>query len=289
MTGKHRIVVSTENSAYQGWQAKLFYYSCVTRLEHQPIFIVHESGERWHPDFCDLVRAGAIVRRAPSYILPNAIAPRNTAGTLLHAASLLRPDEFIVLCDPDMIFVRKPEFPQELSANYYSYMRYQRKPVEAVAAQFGIGPHVLKKLESGLCVGVPYVIPAADAVPLAELWLRVFDTFSADGRHLDDIWQDIMYAFGIAALKLGWKHQRSGPGGPRSTWRHRAPPNPALLLGRWTVEQARLFSPRQGPRGVGFALRSGPGQCPCRSVFSDQAGTRVLPQPLLRRWSRQGA
>lgn len=205
MTNKHRIVVSTENSAYQGWQAKLFYYSCVTRLGHQPIFIVHEKGERWHPDFYDLVRAGATVRGAPSYILPNGIAPRNTAGTLLHAAPLLRPDEFIVLCDPDMIFVRQPEFPQELSANYYSYMRCQREPVEAAAAQFGIGPQVLKRLESRLCVGVPYVIPAVDAVPLAELWLRVFDTFSPEGRQWDDIWQDIMYAFGIAALKLGWK------------------------------------------------------------------------------------
>src|SRR5690349_9576236 len=63
----HRIIVSTENNAYSGWQCKLFYFSAVTRLKHQPTFIVHDSGMDWQRDFHDLVRAGATVLAAPSY------------------------------------------------------------------------------------------------------------------------------------------------------------------------------------------------------------------------------
>ena len=60
--GKHRIVVSAENNGYIGWQCKLFYYSCVTRTSFQPLFIVHAMGSEWHPDFHELVKAGALVR-----------------------------------------------------------------------------------------------------------------------------------------------------------------------------------------------------------------------------------
>lgn len=204
MTSDHRIVVSCENGAYHGWQAKLFYYSCVTRLNRQPIFIVHENGRPWHSDFHDLARAGAVVRRAPSYVLGNGLLPRNTAGTLLQALPLIGKDEFIVLCDPDMIFVRKPRFRSRLAANHYHYMNYQRPVVEAVVQRFGMAPRVLRRKNPRLCVGVPYVIPAAKAAPLADLWLKVFDAFPLRGRHRDDIWQDIMYAFGIAVVKMGW-------------------------------------------------------------------------------------
>ena len=66
--GKHRIVVSAENNGYIGWQRKVFYYSCVTRTSFQPLFIVHAMGSEWHPDSHELVKAGALVRSAPSYI-----------------------------------------------------------------------------------------------------------------------------------------------------------------------------------------------------------------------------
>ena len=67
MMGKHQIVVSAENNPYMGWQCKLFYFSCVTRLNQQPIIIVHETGRDWYPDFYDLARAGCAVHRAPNY------------------------------------------------------------------------------------------------------------------------------------------------------------------------------------------------------------------------------
>ena len=116
---RYRIVVSAENTPYLAWQAKLFHFSCVSRLNDSPIFIVHEHGSKWRRDFQELADAGAIVSRAPSYrITSNGddYAPRNTAGTLLHAAELCSAkDEFIVLFDPDMIFVRQPNFSRNLS------------------------------------------------------------------------------------------------------------------------------------------------------------------------------
>src|SRR3712207_2776362 len=109
---RFRVVVSAENNAYMAWQCKLFHFSCVTRLGATPTFVVHDSGSDWHPGFRDIVRAGGVVRHAPGYaVTPRGFhyRPRNTPGTLLHAADLCEgADDLIVLCDPDMIFVRAP-------------------------------------------------------------------------------------------------------------------------------------------------------------------------------------
>jgi hypothetical protein len=202
MTNKCRIVVSVENTPYLAWQSKLFHFSCVTRLGLQPVFIVHETGRPWHPDFIDLVRAGAIVRKAPSYITENGLPTRNSAGTLLHAAPLCNADDFIVLCDPDMIFARRPEFSWKLSGNYYSYLDYEQPHIHAVAEKLGIPSGALRERQNELCGGVPYVIPANEATRLAEAWLNAFDHFSSRGRDWDHAWLDIMYAFGLAVTKL---------------------------------------------------------------------------------------
>src|SRR6266568_5135270 len=110
----YRIVVSAENSPYLAWQAKLFHFSCVSRVGRSPIVIVHDCGSKWCRDFQELADAGAIVSRAPSYrITSNGddYLCRNIPGSLLHAAKLCSArDEFIVFCDPDMIFVRQPDF-----------------------------------------------------------------------------------------------------------------------------------------------------------------------------------
>ena len=201
MTNEHQIVVSVENTAYMAWQAKLFYFSCVTRLNHSPIFFVHEADPEWHPDFYELAKAGGRVRRAPSY-RANAhgevYQPRNTAGTLLHAAALLAGrEEFIVLCDPDMIFARRPEFPATLSGDRYAYKSYDQEAIRVAGRSLGIGAQALAELTSEACFGVPYVIPAACARPLAEGWLEAVDAFPPRQ------WEDIMYAFGLAAARLG--------------------------------------------------------------------------------------
>jgi len=204
MTGKHRIIVSAENSAYMAWQCKLFYFSCVARQGHQPIFIVHANGDAWDPGFLDLVRAGAAVRPAPSYLCEKRLTTRNTVGTLLHAAQWVRPDEFIVLCDPDMIFARKTEFPSRLAGNFYSYLHYDQEHIAHAASQFGLTHRALLKREDQIRCGVPYVIPAAHAARLGEVWLDAMDCFSIAGRGWDSVWLDVMFAFGLAVAKLGW-------------------------------------------------------------------------------------
>lgn len=200
MIARHRIVVSVENTPFFGWQAKLFYYSCVTRLGVQPLFIVHATGRPWEPEFYELVRAGASVKMVPSYVI-NERLPRNSAGTLLHAAELCAEDDFIVLCDPDLLFVRNVTFPSCLSGNYYSYLHDRQPSVETAVKNLGLQREIQRHKDPRLCCGVPYVIPVKDARRLAEAWLEAVDAFPQRGFR--EMWMDIMYAFGLASLKLG--------------------------------------------------------------------------------------
>lgn len=197
---KHRVVVSAENNAYVAWQVKLFHYSCLTRLQQSPLVVVHETGRGPHPYFSDVVRAGGIVRRAPNYrttVWGDAYPPRNTAGTLQYAAEACdSQDEFIVLCDPDMIFVREPDFPSALAGDYYSYMDYSQAEVKRAARHLGLKPRRLSGLGDALRCGVPYVIPVAVAGDLARRWLEALDAFPPRR------WTDIMHAFGLAAVSM---------------------------------------------------------------------------------------
>ena len=198
MKPHHRIFLSTENNPYCAWQAKLFYFSCVTRLNHLPVIIVHAYGREWHPYFRELAGAGAIVRPAKNYSKSKEgrYPPRNTAGTLLEAAKLCAPNEFIVLCDPDMIFVRPPKFPSRLAGNHYSYMDYNSAEVLGASKRLKVDRDKLQKQQRELCCGVPYVIPAGLAAPLAKIWLTAIDAFAPQS------WIDVMHAFGLAAVKL---------------------------------------------------------------------------------------
>lgn len=142
-------------------------------------------------------------RSAPSYrlSLDDDYPPRNTAGTLLHAADLLRgSDDFIVLCDPDMIFASRPGFPEILSGDHYPYMMdYNGAEVRRVAAGLGIDLEAPDAQKDELCCGVPYVIPVADARRLGEAWPEAINRFTVTER------ADIMHAFGLAAVKLGMR------------------------------------------------------------------------------------
>lgn len=200
-----RIFVSAENNAYCGWQCKLFYVSAITHLNHRPTFIVHDSGEEWHRDFQDLENAGATVRAAPSYArsVTDTYKPRNTAGSLLHAAEICNEDEWIVLCDPDMIFTGDPELPNTLSVNFYSYMNYDRPEVLTAMRKLNIPQTQLESQKEDLRGGVPYVIPASIARDLGKLWLDAVDAFPPRD------WIDIMHAFGLATTMLGLKVTRT--------------------------------------------------------------------------------
>jgi hypothetical protein len=203
MGARYRVVVSSENNPYMAWQTKLFYYSCVSRLKHQPLIMLHESGSQVCLDFYDIIRAGGIVRVVPSYKRSRSgdtYPPRNTAGTLLHAARMCEGEyDFIVLCDPDMIFVREADFARGLSGGYYPYLDYSLEEVQRAGLRLGIRPQLIEERRDELKCGVPYVIPVANAYGLAERWLAAVDLFSTRG------WTDIMYAFGLAAIQAGMR------------------------------------------------------------------------------------
>ena len=203
MTPRHQIVVSAENSPYIGWQCQLFYFSCVTRLGHQPIIIVHDWGEDWHPAFYELAKAGCSLYSAPNYRFDaagNDYACRNHPGSLLRAAELLSDqDLFIVLCDPDMIFVRRVEFPEAPAGEFSSIMDYDRDFVSEVLPKLGITRAALDARKRSFCVSVPYVIPSQQAQEIGETWMAAIEAF--EPRR----WEDVMYAFGLTAAKLDLK------------------------------------------------------------------------------------
>lgn len=217
--GKHQIVVSAENNPYMGWQCKLFYFSCVTRLNQRPIIIVHETGKDWHPDFYDLAKAGCAVHSAPNYRTASCgddLPGRNCPGSLIKAAEDCDGrDEFIVLCDPDMIFLRATDFLECLSAEFSSFMDYDRDHVEHARLRFGIQRDELDAKKQKLTVAVPYVVPTALASEFGREWVQAIDAFPSRAweneqrlkrpagspiygrRHVT------MYAFGLAVVKLG--------------------------------------------------------------------------------------
>ncbi|HET6669206.1 MAG TPA: hypothetical protein VFH15_03150 [Pyrinomonadaceae bacterium] len=198
---KHRIVVSAENNPYMEWQCKLFYFSCVTRLGQQPLIIVHDSGEDWCPGFYDLVKAGCTVYPAPNYRTGahgDDYSGRNHPGSLIQAAQhLADQDEFIVLCDPDLIFTRSLEFPETLSGEFSSFMDYDSVHVSEALKELGLEKELVDLQKESLRCSVPYVIPIAQAQQLGVTWLQAIDAFHPR------LWEDVMYAFGLALVRLG--------------------------------------------------------------------------------------
>lgn len=225
--GGHRVVVSAENNAYMAWQCQLLHYSCVTRLGQVPLVVVH--GSRREPlsaGFRAITRAGGLVRRAPSYRMTASGAdypPRNTPGTLLHAAAMnYFGDEFFVLCDPDMVFVREPAWAKGLSADHYTLkLDFGHRDVLAAARRVGVAADRLERPE--LRGGVPHVVPAADAARLATAWLEAVDAFRSR------LWEVSMYAFGLASLKLGMRPRRTRLACFNWDSRHPLPPEASVI------------------------------------------------------------
>jgi hypothetical protein len=197
------IVVSAENCAYMAWQCKLFHFSCVTRLKICPVFVVHELEEEWHPYFSEIVAAGGIVRWARSYRKTkdgNDYSPRNTAGSLREAAAIgYGRNDFIVLCDPDMIFVKDFAFPSKLASEQCYQLDFDLPVVKEAASQLGIDADILSSREAEIAGSVPHVFPLTYAEEFALMWLEAIDAFPAGE------WQTSMYAFGLSLLRLGLK------------------------------------------------------------------------------------
>jgi len=189
-----QIVVSAENSPYIAWQTQLFCFSTLTRLGKHPTVVVHRSAAPLLPEF-EIVRSwGCPVVEAPQFRNhpKGEYPPRNELGSLLTIACL---PEFkqghVLFCEPDMLFVKRPKYADELSAEHYAYLDYTQERVYDAARKLGVEDRVQELNETSL-IGVPYLIRTCDLPRIACRWIEVLDSF-------DELqWIDIMYAFGLA-------------------------------------------------------------------------------------------
>jgi hypothetical protein len=189
-----KVAVSAENTPYIAWQTLLFCFSALRRLGKYPTVVVHRSAAALLPEF-EIVRSwGFPVVEAPQFRNhpKGEYPPRNELGSLLTIACL---PEFkrghVLFCEPDMLFVKRPQYASELSAEHYTYLDYTQKRVCDAARKFGLEDRV-SQLNETSPIGVPYLIPASELGRIARRWIEVLDSFE------ELQWIDIMYAFGLA-------------------------------------------------------------------------------------------
>ncbi len=181
---RHEIVVSTENNHYMAWQAMLFHFSCVRHLGRPPIVMVHKHDEPLLPGFERIRATGGMVQTAPSYRDVGGVhyPPRNTAGSLRHVQT---DADYIVLCDPDMIFLQPLPFEEltlterQVSFDFVGYLEpdaavYQPM-LDNVCRSVRVAPEKLRV--STINGGVPHVIPVAFQKQLSDEWLNLIEHF----------------------------------------------------------------------------------------------------------------
>ncbi len=179
------IVVSAENNPYLAWQAMLFHYSCVTRQKQTPVIMVHaQRGERLRAGFRWIRAAGGDVRRAPDYRRVGGVnyPPRHTAATLRHLETTA---DYIVLCDPDMLFLRSLPRTElrladdQVSFDFCGYLQpdapvYQ-PTLDRVCRSAGVEPSRLRT--PVIDGGVPHVVPRGVQRTLSDEWLAIIELF----------------------------------------------------------------------------------------------------------------
>ena len=199
MAADYGIVVSAENSPYVAWQTQLFCFSALTRLSARPTVVVHRSAAPLLSEF-EIVRSwGCPVVEAPQFRNHplGEYPPRNELGTLLAIACL---PQFklgqILFCEPDMLFVRRPDYAGELCAEHYGYLDYTENRIRHAARKLGV-EDLVEELNRTSPIGVPYLLPACELRRLAYRWIDALDSFE------ELRWIDIMYAFGLALAAEG--------------------------------------------------------------------------------------
>lgn len=210
--GPYEIVVSAENNAWLEWQAMLFHHSCIRRLARAPIIVVH-GDDALREGYRLIEATGGRIQRAPSFrSLPgDDYPPRNSAGTL---ACVDTDAAYILLCDPDMIFLRDEDFsslqlhPGEVSADRSNFLRVNsenRAPLELACARAGVE---LETLDGHpIDANVPLGVPATVRDALAHEWIECIDLILGLPRSDDFVravhWLTSMWAFVLAVSRLG--------------------------------------------------------------------------------------
>lgn len=219
------IVVSTENNHYMVWQAMLFHASCMRHLGQAPIVMVHQhAGDSLLPGFQQIQATGGRVQTAPDFRQVDGVnyPPRNTAASLKYVQT---DADFIVLCDPDMIFLQSPPWAnlglteRQVSFEAVGYLNpdveiYQ-PAVNDSARRAGVDPAGLRN--PAFNGGVPHVIPRKHQQRLSQHWLEIMELFpNVPPAPLDDPgarprgchigpqkdWLCTMWALAMACLRL---------------------------------------------------------------------------------------
>lgn len=181
------VLASTENTPYMMWQAMLFHFSCVKHLGQVPTIVVHHDGEPLLPGFTKIAERGGRIQMAPNYRVYHGVdyPPRNSAGSL---KQLRTNADYIVLCDPDMIFLRPFPFEEyrlrdnQISFDEVNYLIPQKAEfdgkLEAICERAGVPYQTL--LDTPVSGGVPHIIPRSQQQAVAQDWfdsMELFPTF----------------------------------------------------------------------------------------------------------------
>lgn len=181
---RYDIVVSAENNAYMVWQAMLFHASCVRHMDQTPIIVVHTDSPEVLPGFERIRKTGGRVQTAPDYRRFGGVnyPPRNTAASLKHVQS---DADFIVLCDPDMVFLRPLPLKElnladrQVSFDFVGYLNgdldEHQPALDEVCHRAGIDPMKMSNPQTN--GGVPHVIPSCHSQSLSNLWLDLIEMF----------------------------------------------------------------------------------------------------------------
>lgn len=207
-------VVSAENNYYVAWQAMLFHYSCLKHTGRAPIIVVHGDEPELLPPFRLIAEREGRIQRAPNYRNRGLeYPPRNSAGSLQCVES---DANYLVLCDPDMVFLRSPHLercvlaPHQVSfdAVGYLYVVDDNRLMLTQACRLAKVP--LAELENHpLSGGVPHIVPRGLQAPLSREWLQAMDFFEPPGKNLPLVgesqsrWLISMWAMVLAVHRLG--------------------------------------------------------------------------------------
>jgi hypothetical protein len=220
MTGKKQldfdIVVASDNNDYLAWQCLLFHHSCITHLGQAPIIVVHGDDGPLVSGYRILQKKGGIIQRLPTYRFAGGVdyAGRNLWASL---KGVKTSADNIVLCDPDVIFLRHVDFAkiaagldgEAVSLERVGYMAvgdHNRPILEEVCRSSWID----KRLLDGITTsgGMPYIIPIDLRRRIAREWAALTeDCLLTSLRHHGqmnlDVWISIMWGFVFAALRNG--------------------------------------------------------------------------------------
>jgi hypothetical protein len=218
MAGKRQqdfdIVVASDNNDYLAWQCLVFHHSCITHLGQAPIIVVHGDDGPLVSGYRILQKKGGIIQRLPTYRFAGAVeyAGRNLWASLKDVKTSA---DNIVLCDPDVIFLRHVDFAkiaagldgEAVSLERVGYMAvgdHNRPVLEEVCRSSWID----KRLLDGITTsgGMPYVIPIDLRRRIAREWAaRTEDCLMTSLKHHrqmnSEVWISIMWGFVFAALR----------------------------------------------------------------------------------------